>query len=174
MAWLSDVPVTTESLPEDFKDYLAESIPSLQRARLDTLKNATLEDLFKGRNPYLLRGIGQEAYQLMSRILDYYLASTDEAHFEKFSRDLSTFLKRSTSQQVEPADIIEHFVPKRLPLRIELLTAYDHTYNRLTRQFYVELCGEDTQIDWGRLTRFISQCGAQDCPRDIVDKTEEQ
>ena len=53
------------------------------------------------------------------------------------------------------------------------MTAYDQTYNRLTKQFYVELC-DDAQVDWERLTRFTTQRDAQDCPSDIVDKAEEQ
>lgn len=41
MTLLSDDAVITASLPNDVKEYLAESISSLQRARLDTLKNAS-------------------------------------------------------------------------------------------------------------------------------------
>ena len=43
MTLLSDDPVITDSLPNDVKEYLAESISSLQRARLETLKTQHLK-----------------------------------------------------------------------------------------------------------------------------------
>jgi len=56
---------------------------------------------------------------------------------------------------LEPATILELFARDDLPLRIELLEAYDRAINRLTYQFSLEFCDEDANIDWEQLTGCI-------------------
>ena len=172
MSLLRDDKAMTESLSQEVRQYLAIRIHSLQQARLQTLNNATLKDLFKGRNPYLLRATGQAAYQLMQKSLDHYLASTDAVHFANFSRDLAAFMEQSSGWQVEPADIIEHFAQDTMPLRVDILEEYDRSYNRLTAQFYLEFCDEDATIDWECFTRFITQSEVRESLRDAVDRTQ--
>ncbi len=157
---------------QEVKQYIAANIHSLQQARLDTLKNATLEDLFRGRNPYYLRAQGQAAHQLMRGSLDHYLESTDETHFANFSRDLAQFSSRENQHPMEPSDIIEHFAHGRLPMRIELLEAYDRSLHRLLRLFYLQFCDDDANVHWECLTRFISENDAQNNLRDFVGNVE--
>lgn len=140
---------------QEVRNYIDASLCSLQQARPDKRNTATLEDLFKSRNPYLLRSTRKVASQLVRYCLDNYLLSADEIYFANFLRELSTFTARRSRQILEPSAIIELFAQDALPLRIELLTAYDRAINRLTHQFYVELCDEDANIDWERLARFI-------------------
>lgn len=162
----SDEVEATEPQTQEVKQYIAASIHSLQMARLDTVKSATLENLVRGRNPYFLRARGQAAHLLMSQCLDCYLASMDKVHFEKFSRELAAFTARRGRLSPQPSDVIESFAHDALPLRIELLEAYDKCLHRLLREFYLQLCNEDATINWERLTRFISESDAQENVRD--------
>lgn len=45
----------TESLGKEVRHYIEANLHRLQQKRLDTLDNATLEAVFKDRNPYFLR-----------------------------------------------------------------------------------------------------------------------
>ena len=155
MTNLLDISVKTEPLSQEVRNYIDANLHSLQQARLDTRNTATLEDLFKSRNPYFLRSTRKVAFQLVRYCLDNYLLSVDENHFANFSRDLATFTARHSQLILEPSAILALFAQDDLPLRIELLTAYDRAINRLTHHFYVELCDENADIDWERLTRFI-------------------
>lgn len=146
---------TTESFSKEVREHIEANLHRLQQTRLDTLNNATLEDVFKDRNPYLLRATRKVAFELLRHCLDNYLLSVDEILFSNFSREVSAFMARRSQQLLEPATILELFAQDNLPLRIELLEAYDRAINRLTYQFSLEFCDEEANIDWEQLTRFI-------------------
>ncbi len=55
MTDILDAAEKTESISQEVKSYIEANIHILQQARLDKRRNTTLEDVFKGRNPYLLR-----------------------------------------------------------------------------------------------------------------------
>ena len=156
MTGLPDTVEKTEPIDQEVRNYIDANVYNLQQARLDKRTNATLEDLFKSRNPYFLWSTGKVAFQLVRYCLDNYLSSVDEILFSNFSREVSAFMARRGQQLLEPAAILEVIAQDDLPLRIELLKAYDRSINRLTYQFYLEFCDEDARIDWGRLTRLIS------------------
>ena len=150
-----DAAVKTEPIRQEVRNYIDANMRSLQKARLDKRKNATLEDLFKGKNPYFLQSTRKGAWELVSYCLDHYLLSVDEMLFANFVRDFSAFMARLGQRMLEPATILELFAREDLPLRTELLEEYDHVYNRLSYQFYEELCDEEARVDWAKLTEFI-------------------
>jgi hypothetical protein len=152
--------VNVECVKHEVSNHIDAHIRILQQARLDERRNATLENLFKGRNPDFLRATRKVAFELVRYCLDNYLLSVDEMLFTKFKRELSAFMARRGQRMLEPAATSELFAQDDLPLRIELLEEYDRVYNRLTYRFYEEFCDEDSRIDWARLTRFIFQCDA--------------
>ena len=155
-----DAAVKSEPIHQEVRIYIDAKMRSLQKARLDKRKNATLEDLFKNRNPYFLRSTRKSAWELVQCSLDYYLLSVDELLFADFARELSVFLARRGQRMLAPADILKLFAQDDLPLRTELLEEYDRVFNRLSYQFYEEFCGEDRRVAWERLTRFIYECDA--------------
>lgn len=151
-----DAATSTEPFSQEVRNYIDENIRILQQARLEKRNNASLEDIFKNRNPNLLRATRKIAFQLVSNCLDNYLLSADEIQFANFSRELSSYSARHSQQLLEPSAISELFAQDDLPLRIELLSAYDRAINRLTHQFLVELCDENGIIVWERFTEFLS------------------
>ncbi len=155
MTYHSYSPETTEPIGLEVRDYLAANVQSLQQARLGKRSDATLDDIFKGRNPYFLRSTRKAAFELVSYCLDNYLLSADESLFASFSRELSAFAARHNQQVPEPAAIMAYFAQDDLPLRVALLEEYDRAINRLTHQFLVEFCDADGVINWEQLTRFI-------------------
>ncbi len=156
---LFDKAIYAVSLNGDVRQYFETSIQRLQEARLDIRNKAMLEDLFKGRNPLFLRSTRKVASKLVSYCLDTYLLSADEILFEDLSRELSVFEAQRSLQLLESCAFAEVFAQDALPLRIELLEAQDRANNRLTHQFCMELCDEDSRINWSRLTNFIVACG---------------
>ncbi len=156
-----DAAVKTEPIHQEVRNYIDASMRSLQKARLDKRKNATLGDLFMNRNPYFLRSTRKSAWELVQYSLDNYLLSVDELLFADFARKLSDFMARRGQRMLAPAAILELFAQDDLPLRTELLEEYDRVFNRLSYQFYEEFCGEDRRVNWGRLTRFIYECDAE-------------
>ena len=150
----------TEPISQEVRSYLDANLRVLQQARLDKRNNATLEDVFKGRNPYFLRSTRKVAFELVSYCLDNYLLSVDEMLFEDFVRKFSDFMARRGQRMLEPAAVLELFAQDDLPLRTELLEENNRVYNRLTYRFYEELCDENSLVDWAKLTRFISDIDA--------------
>lgn len=146
----------TEPINQEVRNYIDANIRILQQARLDKRNNATLADLFKGRNPYFLRSSRKVAFQLVSFCLDNYLLSVDEILFANFSRELSAFMARRGQRMLEPAAILELFAQDDLPLRFELSEEYVRVYNRLSYQFYEELCDENGGVNWERVAEFMS------------------
>lgn len=67
-------------------------------------------------------------------------------------------MDRRSQQLLEPATILELFGQDNLPLRIELLEAYDRAINRLTHQFCLEFCDEDTNVDWECIFETMYEC----------------
>lgn len=151
-----DAATNTEPISQEVRYFIDANIRRLQQARLDKRKNATLADLFKGRNPYFLRATRKVAFELVSYCLDSYLLSVDENLFENFVRELSDFGARRGKRMLEPVAILDRFAQDDLPLRIELLEEYDLVCNRLLYQFYEEFCDENRVVDWERLAEFIS------------------
>lgn len=156
MTDLLDTAEMTELSAQAVEDFIDAEIFSLQQARLDKRKTATLADIFRCRNPYFLRSTRKVAFQLVSYCLDNYLLSTDERLVANFVRDLSAFMARRGQRMLEPAAILDLVARDDLPLRTELLEEYDHLCNRLSHRFYEELCDEDSRVDWERLAEFIS------------------
>ena len=155
---MTDLPDSAENIElinQEVRSYIDASLCSMQQARLDKRNNATLEDLFRNRNPYFLRSTRKAAFELVRYCLDNYLLSADEIFFANFSRELSAFMAQSRQQLPESSAMLELFAQDALPLRIELLKANDRTTNRLTFQFYEEFCDENACVDWERLTQFI-------------------
>ena len=150
-----DATVKAEPIHQEVRNYIDANMRSLQRARLDKRKNATLEDLFKNRNPYFLRSTRKSAWEVVQYSLDNYLLSVDELLFADFVRELSEFMARRGERMLAPSAILELFAQDDLPLRTELLEEYDRLYNRLLYQFYEEFCDEDSRVDWGRLAEFM-------------------
>ncbi len=155
-----DAAVKTEPIHHEVRKYIDANIRILQQVRLDKRQNATLEVVFKGRNPYFLRSTRKVAFELVSYCLDNYLLSVDEMLFADFVRKFSDFLARRGQRMLEPAAVLELFAQDDLPLRIEMLEEYDRVYNRLSYRFYEELCDEESLVDWAKLTRFISESNA--------------
>ncbi|MCY3979020.1 MAG: PmeII family type II restriction endonuclease [Chloroflexi bacterium] len=151
-----DAATNTEPISQEVRYFIDANIRRLQQARLDKRKNATLADLFKGRNPYFLRATRKVAFELVSYCLDSYLLSVDENLFENFVRELSDFGARRGKRMLEPVAILDRFAQDDLPLLIELLEEYDLVCNRLLYQFYEEFCDENRVVDWERLAEFIS------------------
>lgn len=158
MTELSAVAEKTESISQEVRSYIEANFRALQQARLDKRKNATLEVLFRGRNPSFLRSTRKVAFELVSDCLDTYLVSVDENLFTDFERELSAFAARRGARMLEPTEIVELFAQGDLPLRIQLLEEYDRLYNQLTHKFYEQFCDEDSRVDWKRLTEFMSSC----------------
>ena len=163
-------PDKTDQINREVRNFIDASLHSLQQARLDKRIDATLEDVFKGRNPYFLRATRKAAFQLVNYCLDNYLLSADETLFASFSRELSAFAARHNQQVPEPAAIMAYFAQDELPLRIALLEEYDRATNHLTHQFLVEFCGEDGKVNWEQLTRFQSESEAQVNECEIADQ----
>ncbi len=155
-----DAAVKSEPIQREVRIYIDAKMRSLQKARLDKRKNATLGDLFMNRNPYFLRSTRKSAWELVQCSLDYYLLSVDELLFADFARELSVFLARRGQRMLAPADILKLFAQDDLPFRAELLEEYDRVFNRLSYQFYEQFCDENSRVDWERLTRFIYECDA--------------
>lgn len=155
-----DVAAKAEPIHQEVRNYIDAKMRSLQKARLDKRKNATLEDLFMNRNPYFLRSTRKSAWELVQCSLDYYLLSVDELLFADFARELSVFMARRAQRMLAPADFLQLFAQDDLPLRAEPPEEYDRVFNRLLYQFYEELCDENSRVDWERLTRFIYECDA--------------
>lgn len=145
----------TEPISQEVKSYIDASLCSLQHARLALRNEATLADIFKGRNPYFLQSTRKVAYQLVSYCLDYYLLLADEILFANFSREFSAFMARRSAKLLKLPSLINLFAQDDLPLRIELLEAYDRLYNRLSHRFFEEFCDEDGLVEWEQLAAFI-------------------
>ena len=150
-----DAAAKTEPIHQEVRNYIDANMRSLKKARLDKRKNATLEDLFKGKNPYFLWSTDKPAWELVMNCLDHYILSVDEILFANFVRDFSAFMARLGQRMLEPAAILELFAQDDLSLRTELLDEYHTVYNRLSYQFYEELCDEDRRVDWAKLTEYI-------------------
>jgi len=142
-----DSATNTEPISQEVRYFIDANIRKLQQARLDKRQNATLADLFKVRNPFLLWSTRKAAWELVMNCLDNYLLSVDEILFANFSRELSAFAARRGQRMLEPAGVLELFARDDLPLRIELLEAYDRVYNRLSFQFFEEFCDDDASVD---------------------------
>ncbi len=151
-----DSATNTEPISQEVRYFIDANIRKLQQARLDKRQNATLADLFKVRNPFLLWSTRKAAWELVMNCLDNYLLSVDEILFANFARELSAFMARLGQRMLEPAGVLELFARDDLPLRTELLEEYDRVYNRLSYQFYEEFCDDDASVDWERLVEFIS------------------
>ncbi len=164
-----DAATNTEPISQEVRYFIDANIRRLQQARLDKRKNATLADLFKGRNPYFLRATRKVAFELVSYCLDSYLLSVDEILFENFVRELSDFGARRGKRMLEPVAILDRFAQDDLPLLIDLSTSYDLAINRLTYHFYEAFCDEDSLVDWARLTRFITECESKEISQEAVD-----
>lgn len=156
MTDILDAAEMTEPITQEAAAFIDAEILSLQQARLDTRKTATLADIFKGRNPYFLRSTRKVAFELVSYCLDNFLLSTDERLVANLVRDLSAFMARRGQRMLEPAAILDLVARDDLPLRSELLEEYDRLCNRLSYRFYEELCDEDSCVDWARLAEFTS------------------
>ncbi len=169
MTGLPDTAEKTERTNQEVRNYIDANLYNLQQARLDKRNNATLEDLFKSRNPYFLRSTGKVTFQLVRYCLDNYLLSVDEILFANFSHELSAFTVRRGQQLLEPSAILELFARDDLPMWIELSTAYDRAINRLTYLCYQELCDEQANMDWKRLARLVSESEARENVRDVVN-----
>lgn len=155
MTELSFAVEDTDQFNPEIRHYLDSNLHSLQQARVDRRIYATLDDIFRGRNPYFLRTTRKAAFELVSFCLDKYLLSADEKLFASFSRELSAFAVQHSQHLPEPSAILEVFAQDDLPLRIELLEACDRAINRLTHRFLVEFCDEDGAINWEQFIRFI-------------------
>jgi len=151
-----DSATNTEPISQEVRYFIDANIRKLQQARLDKRQNATLADLFKVRNPFLLWSTRKAAWELVMNCLDNYLLSVDEILIANFARELSAFMARLGQRMLEPAGVLELFARDDLPLRTELLEEYDRVYNRLSYQFYEEFCDDDASVDWERLVEFIS------------------
>lgn len=62
MTDILDTVEKTEPISQEVKSYIEANIHILQQARLDRRRNATLEDIFACRNPYLLRATRKAAF----------------------------------------------------------------------------------------------------------------
>lgn len=172
MTELSYAVEKTDQFNPEIRNYLDANLHSLQQARLDKRNDAMLEDIFEDRNPYFLRTTRKVAFELVSFCLDSYLLSADEILFASFSRELSAYAARRSEQFPEPAAILELFAQDELPLRIELLEAYDRAVNRLTHQFLVDFCDEDGKVNWEQLACFLSESEAQVNKCEIADQVQ--
>ena len=159
----------TDHINPEVRDYVAAKLYSLQQARRDVRNNTTLGDLLLPRNPYYLRATRKAPWELVQCCLDNYLMSVDENLFASFLSDFATFLARRGQQLSETGVMLELFPLDDLPLRFELEEEYVRLYNRLTYQFYEDCCDEDSRVDWEKLTRFISNSGAQDLVQGNAD-----
>ncbi|MDE0508348.1 MAG: PmeII family type II restriction endonuclease [Gammaproteobacteria bacterium] len=164
-----DAATNTEPISQEVQYIIDANIRKLQQARLDKRKNATLEDVFKGRNPFFLWSTEKPAWELVMNSLDYYLLSVDEILFANFSRELSAFISRLGQQTLEPAVVLELFARDDLPLRTELLDDHFSVYNKLSDQFYEEFCDENRCVDWAKLTRFITECESKEILQEAGD-----
>ena len=155
MTELLTVGEKTEPINQEVRNYIDANISTLQQARLDKRQNTTLEDVFKGRNPYFLRSTRKVAFALVSDCLDNYLLLADEILFANFSREFSAFMARRSAKLLKLPSLINLFAQDDLPLRVELLEAYDRLYNRLSHRFFEEFCDEDGLVEWEQLAAFI-------------------
>lgn len=130
---------------------LGRALLRFQQARLETRNRLTLEDIFRGRNPYLLRERYHAAHEIVSSSLERYLYALDEAQLDAHPLPC-----------LEPAELVAQFARAKLPLQNEVLDARDRAENRLLMEFYTRLCTDDAVIDWQLLTRFILECKARD------------
>ncbi|MCY3916570.1 MAG: PmeII family type II restriction endonuclease [Chloroflexi bacterium] len=155
MTELSVVDENIEPISRKVKSYIDANIYILQQARLDKRQNTTLEDVFKGRNPYFLRSTRKAAWELVKGCLDSYLLSVDEILFADFEHELSAFAEHCGQQLLDSSALLQLVAQDDLPLRVELLEAYDRVYNRLTHRFFEEFCDEDGLVEWEQLAAFI-------------------
>ncbi|MCY3865181.1 MAG: hypothetical protein OXG68_07050, partial [Chloroflexi bacterium] len=95
------------------------------------------------------------AFALVSDCLDNYLLLADEILFANFSREFSAFMARRSAKLLKLPSLINLFAQDDLPLRVELLEAYDRLYNRLSHRFFEEFCDEDGLVEWEQLAAFI-------------------
>ncbi|MCY4539069.1 MAG: PmeII family type II restriction endonuclease [Chloroflexi bacterium] len=193
MTYIHDT-TTTESFSKEVSQYIEANLHILQQKRLDTLNNATLEDVFKNRNPYLLRATVSDAISLLDRCMERYIASADERIFDNFLLGVAACTAQISDESVSRIDgdnrrlyrreswesvsgsptlyleILRAFSPEKLPLRTELLEARDRSLHRLLLQFYQLLCNEDATVDWERLTEFISECDTEESFCDVGER----
>lgn len=159
----------TEPISQEVKSYIEVNIHILQQARLDKRRNTTLEDVFKGRNPYFLRGTRKAVWELVQCCLEHYLLSVDEMLFAKFVNEFTAFAAKRGQQLPQSDTMFELFPLDDLPLRHVLLEENVRLYNRLTYRFYEELCVEEPLADWQLLSRFISECESNEISQEAVD-----
>ena len=150
--------VEKRPIEAELERYIAARLKGIQEARLDTLEDLTLEEIFAGSNPYLLRSSFHAVEALFSQSLERYLYTRDKAAFDRLAHDIKDFADRLAQPIAEPAEILESFAGSNLPLRFVVQEASDRCHNRLLGQFYLRFSNEDASINWQRLARFVSAC----------------
>lgn len=154
----ADTNIKAKQCRKESGSYIDGMLYSLQEARLDKRNSATLEDIFKNRNPYFLRSTRKAAWELVQYCLESYLLSVDEELFAEFASEFAASAARGGLQLPKSGDMLELSQLDDLPLRFEIEDEYGRLYNRLSYRFYEELCDEESRVDWEKVTRFISQC----------------
>lgn len=78
---------------QEIQDYINQNIDNFHSRRIESLKNLSLDNILKRKNPYLFRAKNiLQAQDLVKFLLDAHLSSQEESIFGEFLEGLAIFI----------------------------------------------------------------------------------